>query len=257
MKGILLALFVCCASSVFASLPTARVSSGDVTTIYTKLGAFSVMEKWSVDPDPGMSSQDVLAAHVSFLPNPNTFPQCHKLALIQVAQVLGNDIGSQNGQQYVWSGGQTNRNFIETIGDPVNNIEPGFFVDHDASKCAPHMPCSPYFLDSWPSFPPPNIPSHYGYVLGLHKFKSTSLTDYPNHWDEVIQYKFETCVVCADRRTLYQCVNWGGYRPSWGPLPLKFKIFRPKVAHVPSPTFLRALKLFEKFYSLASDVLPI
>ena len=206
------------------------------------------MEKWSVDPgDPDHPT--ILDAHISFLPN-QLLPLCQDLRMIQVAQVLANTIDGNGNQQYVWTDGQSDRNFMETNADPVRDIEPGYFIDHDASKCARGQSCSPYFRDSWPN----SNASHDGYVKPAKFYsqpnliRSTSVADYPVGWDAITQIRLETCVVCQDNGMIYQCVRWGGYRPQWGPLPLKTQIFRPRAAHSPSATFLRALALFDNFY---------
>jgi hypothetical protein len=81
-----------------------------VQIVTTSLGKFTMKAQWTVDPDQG---NDVLQSLVSFSPDARVFPHCESLKMIQTAQLKTTD-----GSNYVWSGGQVNRNQMMTVDDP-------------------------------------------------------------------------------------------------------------------------------------------
>ncbi len=141
--------------------------------INTQNGDFTVAAFWSSDPEDGES---VLEATVSFMPNNERFPACSSLKMIQTAHLTVAD-----GSNYVWDGGEINRNLMETPG--------GVYIDHDASKCKKGAACSPYFRDSWAN--PEG--SQNGYAQGAGRVASVSLRDYPVGWENFNRIALESC----------------------------------------------------------------
>ena len=82
----------------------------------------------------------------------------------------------------------------ELQGNAQSGILSGYFVDHDASTCAPGAPCSPYFRDSWANPGESRDGFHFG-----GSSAPSSLVDYPFGWD-VMQRITCICKSCARLR---------------------------------------------------------
>lgn len=193
-------------------------------------GIFTTEESWLTDPETG---EDVLRGRMSFAPGA-ACPACRHLRIVQVARVevkLGRDLD--------WGGGEANRNLIRTRQDDARGIVAGYFVDHDAFKCAPGAPCSPYFRDSWP-----NPDESQDGASAPSGGTAASLVDYPFGWSSFERISLESCARCADTGEFLGCVEWGGSWPAVGNRALRV----PRASEAPSATFLSALSLFDSFY---------
>ncbi len=186
-------------------------------------GEFATEESWLIDP---LTGEDVLRGRVSFTPSAEC-PACREIRMVQIARVE-----KKAGLDIDWGNGQESRNLMRT--------PDGYFVDHDALKCAPGKTCSPYFRDSWPnpdesadggSAPPPGSPA--------------SLVDYPFGWTYFERISLETCARCVDTGKFLGCATWGGTWPETGDRTLR----ESAASAAPSPTFIDALRRFETFYS--------
>jgi len=128
---------------------------------------------------------------------------------------------------------------MRTKAGAANGVTPGFFLDHDAFKCAPGAACSPYFRDSWPN------PDESGDGANSAKNRSeASLVDYPFGWEFFERITLETCARCADTGEFLGCASWGGSWPAVGDRSL----LPASASERPSATFNEALRLFDAFY---------
>ncbi len=183
---------------------------------------------WAIDPEDGES---VLAAHLAFTPNAAA-PICRSVRIIQVANMT-----TRSGRPCEWPSlsGESDRNLTRTLA--------GFYVDHEAAKCAKGKPCSPYYRDSWP------LPdeSHDGAHLP-GKTVSASMADYPFGWDQFRQISLEACARCVDNGQFLGCADWGAFWPLVGNRPPPFT---PTASNAPSRSFRAALRLFDSFYGMS------
>ncbi|MDE2292402.1 MAG: hypothetical protein KGL53_09990 [Elusimicrobia bacterium] len=201
-----------------------KAASDPTRTLPTALGTWKVLVKWTSDP---MTGEDVLHGRPAFMPDPARCPACRSIRLVQVARVE-----VKPGQDYDWTSGEANRNKMR-FG--------GFFVDHDANKCAQGAPCSPYYRDSWPLPDESQDGSNTG---GKPVF--ASLSDYPYGWTQFQRITLETCARCVDTGRFLGCVRWGGEWPETGD-----RSFVPLTASdAPSAEFLGALRAFQSFYAM-------
>jgi hypothetical protein len=199
-------------------------------------GNFVVETMWTTAAQTA-GEVDVLSGRVSFrakLGNPSGI--CTNISFIQTARILDN-----KGNDYQWPAGQSVRNQIRTK-RTANNVEQGYFVDHDATQCAERSSeCSPFFRDHWPNS---DLGSQDG-SLEAEKQKAAVLVDFPYGWELITSAELETCAVCRDTKKTFGCVTWGG---TW-PLTGERFLHGPKATNSPSTTFEKALSLFQSFYS--------
>jgi len=222
----LLALISSLPASVFGAVAAAPVS----TSFYLQKGTATLQESWMIDSDSG---SDVLRGHVEFAPNA-TAPLCGVVRMVQVARVEVTP-----GVDYDWTSLEVVRNQIRTAANTTSGVSSGFYLDHQAGKCTPGKPCSPYFRDFWA-----NAEESQDGVISKAKVQATSLVDYPTGWDLFQRITLETCARCTDSGAYLGCMNWGGDWPSIG-----VRSFLPvKGSDSPSSTFLEAVRLFNLFY---------
>lgn len=198
-------------------------------------GTMRVEESWLVDP---VTQEDVLRGRVTFTPG-RSAPACRSVRFVQAARVE-----TKLGQDLDWPSGEAPRNLMRTRPDAARGVVAGYFVDHDAYKCAAGRACSPYFRDSWPnpdeSADGANTP---------RPGRAASLVDYPFGWSMFERISLESCARCVDDGSYLGCARWGATWPEIGDRLLA----QPSAAAAPSPTFLEALKLFGQYYA---PVLP-
>jgi hypothetical protein len=203
------------------------------STFVLARGRMTVNEEWMIDPFTG---EDVLHGRVSFEPGAAA-PACGTVRLVQVARVEVSP-----GRDLDWGTGESNRNLMRTAADPARGVSPGWFVDHDAFKCRPGAPCSPYYRDSWAN---PDESADGASTAG--EKRAASLADYPFGWQSFMRIRLETCARCAATGEFLGCAGWGGTWPETGPRTLR----ATRAAETPSPTFRAALARFSAFYAPA------
>jgi hypothetical protein len=163
------------------------------------VGVMSADIKWEINH----TGTDILYALLKLRPNEHV-PTCSRLSFIQIAKL------TVNGSDYVWadSEGQSNRNLILT--KKQSGIEPGYFIDHNASLCTRGKSCSPFYRDSWAN----EEESQDGASTNFSK-KAASLFDAPYGWERFEEIKLEACAVCQNGEELkvLSCVEWGGKWP--------------------------------------------
>jgi len=164
-------------------------------------GTMTVAENWTNDPTTG---EDVLHGFVSFAPGPAA-PACRALRFVQAARVEVSP-----GRDIDWAEGQQNRNLVRTAADAARGVEAGYFIDHDATRCAAGAACSPYYRDSWPN------PDESADGSTSPDPRSASLADYPFGWTSFERIALEACVRCVDTGDFLGCAVWGADWPETG-----------------------------------------
>ncbi|WP_158892907.1 DUF4157 domain-containing protein [Amycolatopsis anabasis] len=197
-------------------------------------GEFSVDLK--AESHPGAKSG--MSGSITFLANDKA-PDSTLIKLLQIVRL----IDSGTGTDYVWTGGEANRNKVMTKAAP--GVTPGFFVDHQAASVAPRKAksdpaVSQYYRDYWPN--PKN--SQDGSKKGK-AVKGASLWDYPG-WNSKCQFRFETAAKDAVGGHIYGTLRWGFdlTDPAKGKVENEFA----KAADTESATFTAAGKAFDEFY---------
>lgn len=205
-------------------------------TLSLDRGIFTVESKWTTAPQTA-GETDVLFGKVSFRAKPShAGGTCQNISFIQTARILNNQ-----GTDYQWPMGQDVRNRLRTKSG-VRDIEPGFFIDHDAVNCTNSgNGCSPFFRDHWPNI---DSGSRDG-SLSTTKSTAAVLIDFPYGWELITSAALETCAVCRETNENFGCVTWGGTWPLTGE-----RVLHPITsANTPSKTFSKALSLFNSFYN--------
>lgn len=218
---ILLSFFALATQSLSASADAAKFQQLD--------SHFSASVSWTSDP---IDDMDLLHGVIQYRPDSQT-PSCGPIRMVQIARVQLED-----GRDYEWTLGEANRNRIKT--QASSRLEPGYYIDHLASRCSPGKSCSPYFRDSWPN---PDE-SRDGFKTSRGS-QTASIADYPRGWDMFQSIRLEACAVCPVTNQSLGCVKWGAEWPSMGDR----KISGPVVKKTPSATFKTALRNFHEFYS--------
>ncbi|MFI5363556.1 MAG: hypothetical protein ACHQ49_16435 [Elusimicrobiota bacterium] len=193
-------------------------------------GTFTSEESWLTDPETG---EDVLRGRMSFAPGA-ACPVCRQVRIVQIARVE-----VKPGRDIEWGSGQRNRDLIRSTQDDSRGIVAGYFVDHDASKCAKGAACSPYFRDSWPN--PDESQDGASAASGA---APASLVDYPFGWQSFERISLEACARCVETGEFFGCVEWGASWPAIGERALRV----PRAFEAPSATFREAQGLFDSFY---------
>jgi len=198
-------------------------------------GTFEVDTHW-VTVQQTSSEEETLNGNIRFIPKP-IISNCSNLSFIQSVRIQNNA-----GGDYKWPVGQSARNAMRTKKNSSEGVAPGFFIDHDASRCeAKDTSCSPYYRDSWPN---ENDGSQDGSVKN-GKVEDAFMVDYPYGWGIISQAHLEACAVCRESAEILGCVNWGGTWPTIGERTLD----KITASEKPSATFLRALKNFNLYYN--------
>ena len=133
-------------------------------------------------------------------------PDSTSIRLLQV--VRDQDLGT--GKDYVWTGGEANRNKVMTTASKDKSVEGGFFVDKLHASLKPRTSkkdplASPYYIDDYPGT------QAYGNQDGSKKGKAVreaSLWDYPGSSGKR-RFSFETVAKAADTGHVYGTVMWG------------------------------------------------
>lgn len=131
-------------------------------------------------------------------------PDSTNIRLLQVVR----DQDLTTGKDYVWTGGEANRNKMMTAEDKSRGVEGGFFVDHSAAAASPRTksadaPVSPYYRDYWPNATHSQDGSKKGPAI-----REASLWDAPGSAGNR-QFSFETVAKATDTGHVYGTVMWG------------------------------------------------
>jgi len=186
---------------------------------------------WTVDDERAC---DVLRGRIEYRPDKARMRSCSSIRFIQIAKTVRND-----GLDYNWQGSEQRRNLLRTSHQMAAGVETGYFVDHQAYACEPSNPCSPYFRDYWAN----PRESRDGFQANSD-FAPASLVDYPFGWEILGGIALESCARCVDTGEFLGCAEWGARWPLMGDR----SISPIRVSANPSPTFLAALHIFERFY---------
>lgn len=126
---------------------------------------------------------------------------------IRILQVLRLE-DLTTGHDYVWTGGDANRNKTMTAADPGRGISPGYHVDVNPAALTPRTAkadadVSPYYRDYWPNAASSQDGSKAGKTVA-----DASLWDYPG-WSQNCRFSFETAAKATDTGHIYGSVMWG------------------------------------------------
>ncbi len=186
--------------------------------------------------NPGVRSG--LLGTIKFKPNAAS-PDSPSIRLLQVVRV--EDLAA--GGEHVWSGGEANRNKMQTAGNAT--VSPGFFVDHFAAKASPRSAAtdkevSPYYRDYAPNATMSQDGSKNGTAIA-----EASLADYPGS-DAKKRFSFETAAQATSNAYVYAALTWGFTLDD----PAKGSVSNEHatVSAFPSSTLRAAVGAFNKFY---------
>jgi len=181
-----------------------------------------------------------LQGTIKFKPSAKA-PDSKNIRLLQVVR----DEDLTTGKDYVWTGGEANRNKMMTTADAKRGVDPGYFVDHSAAAATPRTAktdaaVSPYYRDYWPNATQSQDGSKKGAVI-----KEASLWDFPGSGGKR-RFSFETAAKAVDTGYIYATLTWGFTISD----PAKGEITGQHAdAHfVQSSTFNAAVDAFDKFY---------
>jgi hypothetical protein len=188
--------------------------------------------------NPGATSG--MKGTIKFLPSATSYDSA-SIRLLQIVRL--EDLTT--GKEYVWTGGEADRNKAQTTEDKANSVQPGFFVDHSAAAASPRAAkgdaaVSPYYRDYWPNAANSQDGSKQGKTI-----KEASLWDYPG-WSEKCRFTFETAAKSPTHGYVYASLHWG-FTISDGALG-KVENEHAKAERAPSKTFGAAVKAFDEFY---------
>jgi hypothetical protein len=216
--------------------PLSNTSFSLKETLSLEKGTFTVETKWTTVQQTS-SETDVLFGKVSFRAKSNVSGNtCRNISFIQTARILDN-----KGVDYEWPAGQSVRNRLRT-NSGMRDIEPGYFIDHDALLCnRESQECSPFFRDHWPNT---EVGSQDGWLTDK-KSKPAILIDFPYGWESITTAALETCAVCRESNEYFGCITWGG---TW-PLTGERTLHPITSAEKPSKTFSKALLIFNSHYN--------
>lgn len=180
-----------------------------------KTGIFSISTYWTETEFSG----DALAGKLKFTPHDD---ECVS-GFIQVAKMTDN-----KGKDLVFKKGSglEARNEVKTLD--------GSFVDYNPTKCKKGKPCSPYYIEYWPT------DGSYSNEV------SARMADYPFGWEQFSKIELEACAVCkGSEKKVLGCISWGGEFPVVGDK----KVSKPTWKTTSSPEFDAALKKFNTYYN--------
>jgi hypothetical protein len=170
----------------------------------TREGEFDLNLK--TESHPG--AKNGMSGTIKFTANDKA-PDSDKIRILQVAR----DEDLTTGKEYVWTGGEANRNKIMTTSAP--GIDPGFFVDVMHAGNPPHtkartprtkkadVEVSPYYIEDYGKGG--------GNQDGKKKGKTieaASIWDYPGSSSNR-RFSFETLAKASDTGHVYATVMWG------------------------------------------------
>ncbi len=170
-----------------------------------------------------------------------TAPDSGNIRLLQIVRL--EDLST--GKEYVWSGGEANRNKVMTTADTSEGITGGYFVDllhagrtPRSSKTDPAV--SPYYIDDYGSGGGNQDGSKAGKTI-----QEASLWDYPG-WSANSRFTFETAAKAADTGYIYATLTWGFTISDASKGTVDHEHAAPHRG--PSATFKAAVKAFNEFY---------
>lgn len=171
----------------------------------------------------------------------DTSPDSKNIRLLQIVR----DEDLDTGKDYVWTGGEANRNKMMTAADSTTGVQAGYFVDHSAAAASPRTAkadpaVSPYYRDYWPNASKSQDGSKAGKTVS-----EASLWDYPGSSGKR-KFTFETAAKATDTGYIYATLTWGFTISD----PAKGTVIDEHAAvnYVQSSTFNAAVKAFDEFY---------
>lgn len=209
----------------------------DLTGKYpTKEGDFTLNLKTESHPGATCGMKGTIVFKAS-----DTAPDSPSIRLLQVVK----DKDLSTGKDYVWTGGEANRNKMMTTEDKATGVEGGSFVDHSAAaakqrtaKADPAV--SPYYRDYWPNATASQDGSKKGKAV-----TDASLWDSPGSAGNR-EFSFETVAKASDTGHVYGTIMWGFAITDAS----KGKVEREKAVgrDVTLLTTDKAIEAFNKFY---------
>ncbi len=168
-------------------------------------------------------------------------PDSTNIKLLQVVKVK--DLGTK--KDYVWTGGEADRNKTQTTKNKKKYVKGGYFVDHSAAAASTRTAkadtaVSPYYRDYWPNATHSQNGSKQGNTI-----QEASLWDYPGGRKNV-KFSFETAAKAADTGYVYAMLKWGFTIKDAATGKVKNEY--AKGHRSPSKTFSAAVKEFNEFY---------
>lgn len=171
----------------------------------------------------------------------DTAPDSTNIRLLQIVR----DEDLDTGKDYVWTGGEANRNKMMTAADATTGVQAGYFVDHSAAAASPRTAkadpaVSPYYRDYWPNASSSQDGSKAGKTV-----KEASLWDYPGSSGKR-KFTFETAAKATDTGYIYATLTWGFTisDPAKGTVTAE----HASANYAQSSTFNAAVKAFDEFY---------
>ena len=181
-----------------------------------------------------------MSGTIKFKPN-ETSPDSNNIRILQIVK----NFDLTTNKDYVWPGGEANRNKMMTSEDKKAGVKGGYFVDHSAAAATPRTAkkdaaVSPYYRDYWPNPSSSQDGSKKGKTIN-----EASIWDYPGSAGNR-RFSFETAVKAADTGYIYATLTWGFTisDASKGTVNHEFATANRGT----SATFGAAVKAFNEFY---------
>lgn len=168
-------------------------------------------------------------------------PDSKNIRLLQIAR----DEDLTTGKEYVWTGGEANRNKVMTTDDKTKGITGGFFVDLLHANRTPRTskadaPVSPYYIDDYGTGGGNQDGSKAGKTIN-----EASLWDFPGSSGNR-RFSLETAAKGADTGYIYATLTWGFTISDAAKGKVDHEYAAPHL--IQSATFDAAVKNFNEFY---------
>jgi hypothetical protein len=168
-------------------------------------------------------------------------PDSSSIKLLQVVR----DEDLTTGNDYVWTGGEANRNSMMTTANKAAGVTGGFFVDHSAAAATPRTAkadaaVSPFYRTYWPNSGQSQDGSKKGKAVA-----EASLWDFPQSGGNR-RFTFETAAKAADTGYIYASLHWGFTISDAAKGTVEKE--HASADRGPSATFGAAVAAFNKFY---------
>jgi hypothetical protein len=170
-----------------------------VKTDTVRDGTFDLNLAKETDPE----GRTGLAGTIKFTASA-TAPDASVIKLLQIARNEDLDAGGE----YVWTGGEADRNSMQTTATADTGVQAGYFVDHLAAVANPRTTkksanVSPYYRTYWPNSTLSQDGSKRGSTV-----TAASLWDHPKSAGSR-RFSFETAAKSVNSGYIYATVRWG------------------------------------------------